>query len=314
MIVNDVLKDVRSIFGECSLPELLDHLNDAVELLANKGDIDPLMGFADLCCQGSCITLPREVEVPLAVNIGGTPTLGRDQLFRFHYNGTGDCQDVCKWEWDDMGLVPTYKELTCPAKIVAAVQLRSDANKAVWIYGYDDENKLLRTQQPDGSYVDGWQVPTPFGYIVPDEDAPCVSRIIRIRKDVTNGPIHLQTLDVSQGTGTVISVLEWDEVDPQYRRIKLGRSCDFARIAYRKRVFQLRSVNDAIPLHSKIALKMALTAIYFYGKQDFVNGQNYEATASRLLEEKQLVSGVNVPTPIQVNDEVTPFNKCDEID
>lgn len=213
-----------------------------------------------------------------------------------------------------MGVVPTYKELTCPSKIVAVVQLRTDANKELWIYGYDDRDQLLRTQQPDGSYVDGWQVPTPFGYVMPDATAPCISRILRIRKALTNGPIILQTLDASVGTGSVISSLEWDEVDPQYRRIKLSRSCDFARIAYRKRVFQLRSVYDAIPIHSKIALKMALMAVYFYMKQDFSNGQAYEATASRLLEEKQLVSGVNVPTPIQVNDDVTPFNKCDEVD
>jgi hypothetical protein len=315
MIVNDIIDEARKIFGECSLASLLDHINDAVELIAFKGDIDPLIGFADLCCSGRCVTLPRNVETPLSVNIDGHPSLARDMLFRFHYNGLGDCGcSPCKWEWDDHGLVAVFRDLFCPSKIVATIEKSSDENAEVWIFGIDKEGRTLRTQLPDGSYRDGHQLPTVFGYSMPAPDAPCVARIDRIWKAVTNGTVQIKSLDASTGTPTVLAILDWDEQDPQYRRIRLSRDATVVRIAYRKRIIQLRGLYDAVPIHSRLALKMAMLSIKFYKEQDFPNGQAFEVTAARLLEERQAVIGPPTSMPIQINDEIAIYDRCDEID
>lgn len=314
MIIEDILEDAKRIFGECDLPSILTNVDDAVELLANKGDWDPLLGFADLCCQGPCIALPRIVDVPIAINVGGHPTIPRNSLWRFHYNGMGDCGTSCAWEWVDQGNVATYFDLPCPAKLVAVVDNEEDIGKELWVYGRDDQQRVLRTQMPDGSWQDGILIPTLYSVSVPNPTAPCVAHIDRVRKQLSVGPIRLQTLDASSGTGTVLGAYDWDETDPQYRRIKLSRSCDFVRIAFRRRVFKSRSIYDPIPIHSRYAMKMAMTAVKFYNQTDFNNGQAFEATAARLIEERERVAAPTAPAPPVFETVTELFPRCDQID
>ena len=86
----DVLDDARDIFGICKEEKLFRYITDAIRLLANKGDIDPLVGALDICVQNKCVTLPNEVETVFGVNLAGRPALGHNELFSWHLNGPGD--------------------------------------------------------------------------------------------------------------------------------------------------------------------------------------------------------------------------------
>lgn len=314
LFVRDIWDEAKKIFGHCKEPKLFEWISDAVELLANKGEVDPLVGFVDLCVNGQCVTLPREVETPLAVNIGGHPALGHDQLFSFHLNGPGDFNRTCEYSWFDVGNFPTYRDLACPAKLIAFLDNQDDEGVELWVFGFDDQNRPLRTEV-NGVVRDGLLVPTVFGYALPDSNAQTVSRITGVVKGRSVGNVRLSSFDNSTSTGTLLGVYEPDETVPQYRRLRLARACSWVRIHYRKRTARVYSVNDRILLHSRMALILALRALKFYDDADLANGNAYEANATRLLTEKESTLTGPVGNPLQVIDRNTSISdKRDYLD
>lgn len=315
LVVSDIWDDAKKIFGHCDREILLRDITDAVELLANKGECDPLIGGLDICVDGQCVTLPREVETPLGVNIGGHPALGRDQLFSFHLNGPGDFSTPCNWEWADLGTVATYRDLRCPSRLVSSLDNPEDAGKVLRVFGYDEQNRPLRTKVGD-TWEDGYLVPTIYGYSVPASTDPVVARITWIQKGVTVANMRLSSYDLSSSTGTLLGVFEPDETLPSYRRIKISSNSEWCRIIYRRRTLQLRSTNDRILLHSRPALLLAMRAVAKYSETDIPNALTFEAQATRLLTEKENVISPPTLNPIQVSDRATSLRNdgLDNID
>ncbi len=302
--VDDIWEQASVIFGHCNERKLLRDITDAVELLANKGEVDPLVGQVDICVNGGCVTLPREIETVLAVNIGGRPALGRDELFEFHLNGPGEFRTDCGYTWTNVGGFPTYRDIVCPAKLIAFLDNAEDEGKELRVFGFDEQNRPLRTKVGD-RWEDGYLVPTIFGYALPDSTAPYISRITSIRKAVTVANVRLSSFDNSSSSGTLLGVFEHDETDPNYRRIKIHRNADWVRIAYRRRSLELRSQKDRIYLHSRPALLLAMRALKAYSETDLAAGTQYEAHATRLLTEKESVLTAPVSNPVQVSDRAT---------
>lgn len=313
-LVSEIIDDAKVILGFNREDKLFLWLTDAIELLANKGDIDPLVGFVDICLDGDCATLPREVETVLAANIGGHPAHPQDQLFSFHLNGPGDFNCSCSYTWTDSGNHPVYRDLKCPSKLVAFLDNAEDSGKTLRVFGYDDQNRPLRTKMGE-QWQDGYFVPTIFGYALPESGAPTVSRITGIVKDVTSGVIRLSSFDNSTSTGTLLGVYEPDETLPRYRRIKVNGGCGcWIRLCYRKRSARIRSVNDRILLHSRPALLLALHALKFYRDSDMANGNSFEANATRLLTEKESTLTGIAGVPIQVDNRNSVSDHHDYLD
>lgn len=312
-LASHIIEDAETIFGFKRGEKLFLWITDAVELLAQKGEIDPLVGFVDLCVDGGCVTLPREIETVLAVNIGGRPALGHDQLFSFHLNGPGDFKGRCDYTWDDNGLHPVYRDLKCPAKVVAFLDNPEDDGKLVRVFGYDTSNAPLRTKVGT-EWQDGYIVPTLYGYALPEAGAPTISRITGIVKDVTAGNIRLSSFDSSTTTGTLLGVFEPDETIPRYRRLRVYNSNGWIRLCYRKRSAQVRSVHDRILIHSRPALILAMKALKFYRDSDLANGQAFEANATRLLTEREATLTGLSGSPLQVEDRNSIADKHDFLD
>jgi hypothetical protein len=305
LLVSEVFNEAKKIFRVCDETLLFEKIGDAVELLANKGEVDPLTGYLDICADSSqCITLPREVETVLAVNMDGHPTIGRNPLHTFHLNGPGDFLTVWR-SWTDVGNFPTYRDLPCPGKLVAYLDNVADEGKELRVFGHDDQNRPLRTLQ-NGVWSDGYIVPTIFGFALPDVGAPVISRISAVVKANTVGDIRLSSFDnsatVNSTTGTLLGIYEPNETKPLYRRIKLWRNACWVRIAYRKRTYRIFSQHDRILLHSRLALVLAMRAIRFYDDTDISNATTYEAHAVRILTEKESALEGPALTPIQVDD------------
>lgn len=315
IIVDEIWDDAKEIFGHCNEKKLFRRITDAVELLANKGEVDPLVGYVDVCVDGKCITLPREIETVLAVNIGGRPALGHDELFSFHLNGPGDFSTSCNWDWFNTGSFCTYRDLKCPARLIVFLDSVEDEGKKVRVYGYDDQNRPLRTKVGE-VWEDGLLVPTIYGYAVPASDDPVVSRITSIVKDVTVANVRLSSFDNSTSTGTLLGVFEPDETKPLYRRIRISQSSDWVRICYRKRTKEVRSLNDRILLHSRPALMLAMKALKKYQEEDLGGAMQFEAQATRLLTEKESVLTAVGGNPIQVDDRtgLSSGGRFDDID
>lgn len=312
LTVDEVWDEISEIWGHCDERKLLRWLTDSVQLLANKGEIDALVGYVDLCVDGGCVTLPREVETVLAVNIGGHPALGRDEVFSFHLNGPGDFCTPCGYTWTNVGGFPTYRDLQCPAKLIAFLDSPEDQGKELRVFGFDSENRPLRTKVGE-TWQDGYLVPTIFGYALPDSTAPWISRITSVRKAVTVANVRLSSFDNSSSSGTLLGVFEHDETEPRYRRIKLHHGCSWVRMMYRKRSLELRSRHDRIFLHSRPALLLACRAVKAYSQADIAGGVQFEAQATRLLTEKESVLQAPLANPVQVSDRATKLG-CDWMD
>ena len=314
LIVEDVWEEATEVFGICNERKLLKYITDAVQLLANKGEIDPLVGYVDICVDGDCITLPREIQTVLAVNIAGNPSVGRDELWNFHLNGPGDCGQSCNWEWINSGNFYTYRDLQCPAKLIAFLDSAEDEGKLLRVFGHDLHNRPLRTKVGD-TWEDGYRVPQIFGYALPASTDPVVSRITGIVRDRTVANVRLSSFDGSTSTGTLLGIFEATETRPQYRRIKISRSCPWVRICYRKRTLELLSRNDRILLHSRPALVLAFHSLRKYREGDLALAVQFEAQATRLLTEQESVLTAPVAHLIQIHDKTGMKLNCwDDVD
>lgn len=300
MQVIDILDDARKIFRGCDEENLFNKIGDAIELLAQKGEFDPLVGYVDLCVSGSCVTLPREVETVIAINLDGHPSIGRNPLFSFHLNGPGDFSTRCR-SWTDVGQFPTYRDMHCPGQLVAFLDNEEDNDSELWVFGFDWENKPLRSQV-NGIWRDGILIPTVLGYALPASDSPVVARITAIVKARTVGNVRLSSFDNSSSTGTLLGIFEPDETEPLYRRIKLSNCSSWARIHYRKKTYKVHSQYDRILLHSRLALILSMRAVQSWHDGDMQAAMGYEANAVRMITEKETSLESPAMTPIQVDD------------
>jgi hypothetical protein len=303
--VIDIADDAKKILGACDEDKFLRKLSDAVSLIVNKGDFEGWKGWLDICTtgDGKCITLPREVETVLAVNIGGQPALGFGQLFNFHLNGPGDCNCSCDWSWQDQGnFHSTYRDIVQPARLVAHLQTAEDNGKELIVFGYDNHGQVLR-RKIGTEWRDGYQVPTIYGLAVSDEGAPTIARITGIFKARTVGSIRLSSVDDSGATGITLGIYEPDETLPQYRRIKLNRTCNWVRVAYRKINPIFHSRFDHVPLKSRVALLLAVSATKFYSEFKLAEAHAFEADAARMeIEAQHSAEPTTTLNPIQVVD------------
>lgn len=327
-LVDDIYDEAKNILGTGDETKLFRWLGDAVSLLANKEDLEGWKLFLDVCTAGcSCgdgntcnnpsgcgrkvITLPREVDTVIGVNIGGQPVAGFSQLFSFHLNGPGDCRTVCEWKWQDQGTWhTTYKDLTAPAYLVGYSGTVLDNNKSFIVYGYDEFDNVLRRQE-NGVWLDGFRVPLIYGYAVPPVGSPRVRRITGLYKDPTVMSARLSTIDNTANTGVLLGIYEPDETVPQLRRIMLNRSCNWVRVACRKKNPTFKSRWDHVPLRSRVGLLLAVQARAMYADNQLAEAHALEADAARMELEAQFAAEPPTFHPPQVIDMSNPRDKYD---
>jgi hypothetical protein len=332
--VDDIFDEGKKIIGTCDDTKFFRWCGDVVSMISSKGDFEGWKGWLDICtrgcghcdggrphehrhCGNRCITLPREVETVLAVNIQGHPSLGFGTLFNFHLNGPGDRpgRTACEWSWQDGGdWHATYRDLITPAKLVAYLQNSADNGKALIVYGFDDRGQVLRREE-NGVWMNGYRVPTIFGVAMPDSGAPTIARITGVFKDSTVGSVRLSTVDDSGTTGVLLAVYEPDETLPQYRRITINRSCQWVRVAYRKTNPTFSSRFDHIPLRSRVGFLLGMQARKHYSDQQVADAHSFEADAVRLeLEAQQVVEPTTTYMPMQVIDRSQSLRDPNEYD
>lgn len=175
MFVSQIIDEVLDILGTTDKPKALRKLTQAVQILMQSGHWYHTNAEVDVCTgwDNQTITLPRNIEVPLGVNVDGSPTYFRGRLFQYHVNRGGMYNPV-EWAWDDRGMVATQMDIRQPSQLVAVAEHEADAGKLIRVIGTDGNNRDLRSQTSDGIGVDGLLVPIhalsdfPYGTIQPD--------------------------------------------------------------------------------------------------------------------------------------------------
>lgn len=316
LTVKDIWPDASDIFGTKNPVTVYRYLNDAIELLSKAGQWSLATGYMDACCVDGCIALPTDVETPLQVSLNGNPAVGRDYFFQMHMNGPGTRWHPCGWEWLDGGEQSTYSDLVTPSKLVVTVDNPEDAGKEFWVYGYDVNGAVIRTKLPDGTYVDGIQLPVFAGPVMPNPEAPLVRQVTRVRKAEFVGRSRLSTWDFvggSQHTGKLLGVYQWNDLEPRFRRIRVSRRAKWVRILFRRRHMKVANPEDVIFLGTRYALVLGCQTIKAYNDKRYAAGNEAEVNAVRMLTNEQLITMPPVGSPLQI-DTTTLFTGNDTVD
>lgn len=308
IVVSEIWDSIQTVLGTCDEAVTYSKINEAQEELSNLANWDPLLVNLDICTEGCDITLPDDIEVPLAINVGGRPADFRNKWFEFHMNGPGSecCSGACDRNWQDLGEFPTFRTPSKPSEIAVYPEV-PETETSIRIFGYDENDKWIMTLDSNGVMQDGFDVPMLFGIGSGMTTGQLVKRITRIEKPVTNGFIQIVALDPgSTSGGTLLGLIRPNITNPSYRRIKVsGTGANFlnsstgtcrtwVRMKARKKTFKVSSQSDVIPLHSVTALKMMVMAISKYEK-DLLDEYAKYFTAAReaLMREQKTRSGPN---------------------
>lgn len=220
MFVSQIIEEASEVLATTDYAKVYRKLTQAVQTLMESGHYFHAISEVDVCTgwDGVTVTLPRNVEVPLAVNVDGSPTYFRNRLFQYHVNKGGMYNNV-QWAWDDRGMVATQMQITQPSELVAISEHETDSGLQLRVIGTDSNNRELRTQLKDGTLVDGLLVPVhaqrdfPYGTIAPD-GATIETRSLKVSPltDLISASIHQllsgQAVVLNANVGTVPSPLD----------------------------------------------------------------------------------------------------------
>jgi len=219
MFVSEIIDEASEILATTDQAKVFRKLTEAVQTLMESGHYFHINQEVDVCTgwDGQTITLPRGIEVPLAINIDGSPTYFRGRLFQYNVNKGGMYNPV-SWAWDDRGFVSTIMDIRQPSQLVAVAEHQADAGIQIRVIGTDSNNRELRTQLPDGTKVDGLLVPVhaqsdfPYGTIEPDgvtiqTRSVSVSPITKFISQTVHQLASGQSAILSLASGTLPSVL-----------------------------------------------------------------------------------------------------------
>lgn len=270
MFVRDVIDDASEVLGYCQELVLFRRLTDAIEVLANKGQWDPLLGYLDISVpNGYLVTLPREVEIPLKININGNPAFSRNRLYEFTLNGPGaDMPETTGFAWDDQGEVPVMFQPTINSPILIHQFDAADVGKRLTVRGYDSASVLQ-----EHTFIFGDNATL---------QSPPIKIVTEVFKDHTDKPVTIKNAQ-----GEILSTYAGIEEEPRYRRIKLSKSSAAIRMLFRRVTHKVVSEDDFIPLHSKMALLLMLKSLEAYRRNDFTDGDAFEKQAVKLITEEQ---------------------------
>jgi hypothetical protein len=305
IVVSDILDEVKQVLASFNDTVAYQKMNLAVDLLANKGNWNPLIGFVDITTQDRTFALPYEVDVPLAVNVGGRPANFRNKWFEFHLNGPGSdcCNAYCDSNWEDLGMWPTFRRVTKDTQLCFLSSDASDVGATIIVYGADELGRTLVRSDDSGVTIEGWEYTI---QAVETFDGRLVTNIERISKPVTKGFVNLNGLIDGDTVSTTFGIYQPFETEPSYRRICVqGSRCNNAscccspdvcecnphstwvRMRFRRKNLKISKPTDLIYLHSRMAILMAVKAIYEYEANRFSQGDSYLTRAVTFLNDSQ---------------------------
>lgn len=205
MFVDQIFEECAEILGTTDEKRVYRKITQAVQTLMESGHWMQSTADVDVCTgwDGYTIALPRGIDVPLAVNVDGSPVYFRNRLFQYHVNKGGKFNTV-EWAWDDRGYVATLMEIVKPSQLVAVAESENDVGKIIRLTGTDANNRDLRSQLKDGTGVDGLLIPihsqSDFAYgTITSDDVTIRTREVAISPINKFASTTPHTLDSGQG-------------------------------------------------------------------------------------------------------------------
>jgi len=296
MNYQDIAADLPLFTGTCDTTVNLRRVSQALQLLANssEGMWDGLIASMDVSAQDGEVTLPRDVLLPLAINIDCLPTFPRDRWFIHHLNGPGTSSYQTKRAWDDRGNFSFFKEFAAPTgssdtswKIkVTSTNAADNGDVVRVVYQDTDERRVTATFTLNSA--------------TPQVSTVYAKKLFEFYRPAGDGDVKVwQYID-----GVDDILVGWfypNETTPSYRRIRVNASSSI-RMTYRRRAIELTSVYDFIPLDNPMALLQAVRSIDYRMKGKLADAQAHQVDAVGLLEQEQSVRNLYTPVGPQIMD------------
>ncbi len=265
IIVADLYDFACEVFGPIGQRQIFDRMTEAIELLANLSNWDPLIGYIDISTFDSFyVTLPQYVDQVLAINVNHSIGTFRNQWHEFHMNGLGQDNDQADsvgsnrpcGGWEEVGEMPCAFPLAAPSYLVAAPLSAVDNGTEFRVWGIDIND--LPVYGPDGNLG----IPITCeqnSFDISTQTLP-FKRIDRI---VIGSPQSFLQLFATDGTAYLQNLgTFWPNVaEPKFRIIRIGQKAVTVRLRYKKRLVKITSLTDPVHMRSRSAMMNALRSI-----------------------------------------------------
>ena len=308
-LLGDVITAAKSqdVLGISDRNVIISYIHRAIEKATWKCSFDPMIGDMDICSDGhGHVTVPSEVSVVLACNVGGFPAMFRNSWFQYHINGPGSPRGVlggvgvigpaCQFAWEDNGYSSCFQDIESWSYLAAFVEDPIDGNGSLQLQVFGDtmdpgyNEKAVITVPPTGPSQPGIFIPLLNGWAATDAAATQLRRVTRVIKPVTRGYVKLIAFPgINQAPGRTIGYYAPNETAPMYRRLRVNAKCEWVRIKYRRSEIRFVYDTDIIPLPSMDALIDLLKAVRKSDKDQPEESEKYVAKAVNLLLERQLI-------------------------
>jgi hypothetical protein len=265
IIVADLYDFACDVFGPIGQRQIFDRMTEAIELLANLSNWDPLIGYVDINTFDSFyVTLPQYVDQVLAINVNHSIGTFRNQWFEFHMNGLGQDNDQadsvgsnrpCSG-WEEVGEMPCAFPMAAPSYLVAAPLSAVDNGTEFRVWGIDIHD--LPVYGPDGNL--GIPITCEQNSFDISTQTNPFKRIDRI---VIGSPQSFLQLYATDGTQYLQNLgTFWPNVaEPKFRIIRIGQKAVTVRLRYKKRLVKITSLTDPVHMRSRSAMMNALRSI-----------------------------------------------------
>jgi hypothetical protein len=265
IIVADLYDFACEVFGPIGQVQIFDRITEAIELLANLSNWDPLIGYVDINTFDSFyVTLPQYVDQVLAINVNHSIGTFRNEWHEFHMNGLGQDNDQADsvgsnrpcGGWEEVGEMPCAFPLAAPSYLVAAPISAVDNGTEFRVWGIDIND--LPIYGPDGNL--GMPITCEQrSFDISGQELP-FKRIDRI---VIGSPQSFLQLYSTDGTQYLQNLgTFWPNVaEPKFRIIRIGQKAVTVRLRYKKRLLKIAALTDPVHMRSRSAMLNALRSI-----------------------------------------------------
>ncbi len=297
------------ILGVGDRATIIEYINRGLDLAVYTANYNVWLATLDVCSdECGLVTLPSFVGTVLQVNVGGWPTIFRNDWFNFHVNGPGDqCGPSIGFSNDNMWS-PIFQDLKEWSVVVALCEDATDGNgsKTMIVQGetMDAQGNIKDaiTIPTTGASTRGVNIPLLAGVANTDSATPTWFRsVTQVTKPVTRGYVKLIAFPIRQmALATTLGYYAPNETNPTYRRIRVGQKCKWVRIRYRRSSITLVEDYDLVPIASYQAMLDLIKAVSLSDAGNVAGSEAYLAKAVRLLNQIQSIESGTTFSPMQV--------------
>lgn len=289
--------------GTCSDdPEVDIFVRKALQYLLYQGTHGNERKFV-FCAQRGCVTLPKELEVPLKIRIDGEIGSVWNRWFEYHSGNHVDDPCLAGNEvLEEPNRYPTVYDLPISGGYPSVMGTCAESCDAhVIVKGTDPSGREIITYH-EGNQIVGVYLSVVNKKIV--KSNVMFGRITEVAKTVTKGYVNLLCVSEDNLRRTLLADYEPNEETPSYRRIKLlVKNCPpICRVSIlgRIRLKDHYADEDLIPFDNLFLLEVAGQMISRMYNQDVQTALAQDSYVEKLVEKESSYKKVNNGQPIEM--------------